>query len=451
MGHHLLLISYMFPPAGGVGVQRALSLARYLPRAGVSVTVLTARNPITHVYDAGLEQQIPAHVRVHRTSALEPPYALRQRVKRLLGLDRATADSASTLPVPAGPHRGSRLRRLAHAAVERTVFPDPQILWVRPSLDAAARLVEQEGIGSVLITVPPFSLLRFATSLRRRFPTLPIILDFRDEWLQYHLEELQFDGTVSEWRRRKATSLEAEAVAAADHVVTVTPPWLAGFRDRYSSQPADKFICIPNGYDPESFRDFRHDPSPIPPFIVTYLGTLYANPVYSPAAYLDALDRMPESWRDKIETRFIGRIAADAEPLLANRRERIVRLGFLPQQQAFHELERSHCLLLLVGTSTVQSGKLFEYLATGIPILAVTPRGGEVERILTETRGGWYVPPGDPSAIGQALQAIYDCCSGRPGAAPFAPDLQLVAAYSRERLALELARATGLLLDSARP
>ncbi|MGD0580351.1 MAG: glycosyltransferase, partial [Bryobacteraceae bacterium] len=146
-----------------------------------------------------------------------------------------------------------------------------------------------------------------------------------------------------------------------------------------------------------------------------------------------------------IETRFIGRVSADAAPLFAGRRARIVQTGFLPQQEAFRKLEESHCLLLLIGTTTVQSGKLFEYLAAGIPILAITPRGGEVERVLAATRGGWCAPPDDPAAIGQALREIYDCCSGQPCAGPFAPDPDSVAAYSRERLTLQLARATGLL------
>jgi glycosyltransferase involved in cell wall biosynthesis len=441
VSNRVLLISYMFPPAGGVGVQRALAMARYLPPAGLSVTVLTARHPITHVYDAALEQQIPADVRVHRTPALEPPYALRQRVKRLFGLKPAQPETAPVLAGPPPPATG--LRRLAHTLVERVVFPDLQGLWVRPALQAAIRIIETEKIDSVLITLPPFSLLRFAMPLRRRFPALRIVLDFRDEWLQYHLQELQFDGPVSDWKRRHAALLEAAAVAAADHVVTVTPPWLARLRDRYPAQPAAKFLCIPNGFDPDSFRGFQRRPPPLPPMIVTYLGTLYANPVYSPQPYLDALEQMPPSWRDRIETRFIGRVAADAAPLFAGRRARILQTGFLPQREAFRQLEQSHCLLLLIGTPTVHSGKLFE--ATGIPILAITPRGGEVERVLRETRAGWCAAPDDPAAIGRALQEIYNCSIGQPGARPFVPDPDSVAAYSRERLTLELARASGLL------
>lgn len=446
MNGRLLLIGYMFPPAGGVGVQRALALARYLPRTGLAVTVLTARHPVAHVYDAALLERVPAEVRVHRTPAFEPPYALRQRVKRLLGRAQAGPETASAHPAPtAHPAPARGLRRWTHALLERALFPDPQILWVRPSIGAAIRIIEAEQISSVLISAPPFSLLRFAAPLRRRFPALRIVVDFRDEWLQYDLQELQFDGPVSDWKRRHAARLEAAAVAAADSVVIVTPPWLARLRDRYPDQPAGKFLCIPNGYDADSFRGFQRRPPVVPPLIVSYLGTLYANPVYSPQPYLDAVDGMPESWRANIETRFIGRVAPDAAPLLAARRSRVVQTGFLPQQEAFREIERSHCLLLLVGTPDVHSGKLFEYLATGIPILAITPRGGEVERVLAATHGGWCTPPDDPLAIAQALREIYACASAQPGATPFSPDSDTVAAFSRERLAVELATAAGLL------
>jgi len=446
MSHSLLLISYMFPPAGGVGVQRALSFARYLPQAGLTVSVLTARQPLTHVYDPGLEKKIPASVRVHRTAALEPPYALRQRVKALLGRKSEPPATAAVLAAP--PALPSAARRLAKALLERAVFPDPQVFWVRPSLRQAVHIIEAGNIDSVLITLPPFSLLRFAAPLRRRFPKLRIILDYRDEWLQYHLQELQFDIAVSEWKRHHAARLEAEAVSAADHVVTVTPTWVERFRARYPSAPPVKFVCIPNGYDPDSFRGFEHQPPVLPPLVVAYLGTLYANPVYSPQPYLAALDLLAPEWRARFETRFIGRIEPAAEAFVSRSSARLVRTGFLPQQQAFRELERSHCLLLLIGSLSVHSGKLFEYLATGLPILAIAPRGSEVERVIAETRAGWCVPPDNPALIAQALRDIYAAATDAPCATSFAPDAAAVSAYSRERLTIEFARATGLLLAS---
>jgi len=403
-----LLVSYTFPPAGGVVVQRALALARYLPQAGCSTHVLTARNPVTHVYDPALAERIPSSVAVHRVGAVETPYALRQAVKRAAGLRRSQpATAAGAAPSGAPPHP---LKQLAKAVVERLVFPDPQRNWSRAALSAASRLIERERLASVLITVPPFSLLRMAVPLRRRFPDLRIVLDFRDEWLEYHLNGL--DGTASAWKRARAAELEAAAVAAADFVVTVTPTWVERLRRRYATQPASKFVLIPNGYDPGTVADLHPTPPLAPPLVVSYLGTLYANPVYTPQSYLQALDLLGPEWYGRIETRFIGRVAPEAAALLENGPFPLVQTGFLPQDEALARLQQSHCLLLLLGTADVHSGKLFEYLATGLPILAVTPHGGEAARVIEETGAGLVAAPDNPVEIAAALQRLYAHATG---------------------------------------
>jgi len=218
----VLLVSYLFPPCGGVGVQRALAMARYMPAAGVDVSVLTARDPISqHGSDPDLERLIPAGIHVCRSAAWEPPRAMRDRVKRALSGENRAGASTGKADQPV-----SRLRRLVKTTVERVLFPDTQLLWVKPSLKEASRIIDQEGIGAVILTLPPFSLLLMAVELRKRFPRLRIVLDLRDEWLDYHLPE--FDRAASAWKREHAARLERSAVQAADMVVTVTPPWVAG-------------------------------------------------------------------------------------------------------------------------------------------------------------------------------------------------------------------------------
>ena len=49
----LLIINYLFPPAGGIAVQRALSLAKYLPQFGFEVHVLSAGNAAAPVQNPG--------------------------------------------------------------------------------------------------------------------------------------------------------------------------------------------------------------------------------------------------------------------------------------------------------------------------------------------------------------------------------------------------------------
>ena len=100
----LLLISYVFPPAGGITVQRALSFAKYLPANGIETHVLTARNPASPTLDPGLMKHIPPEVRIHRAMTLEPSFYVRKKMWGLLSggvmVDprRRHSDGRRTLP-----------------------------------------------------------------------------------------------------------------------------------------------------------------------------------------------------------------------------------------------------------------------------------------------------------------------------------------------------------------
>src|SRR5580704_13551681 len=85
---NVLLITFSFPPAGGVGVLRAVSLAKYLPENDVRVDVLTARNAPAVGKDLTLLQQVPQSVTVHHTWTLDLPFAQRKFIKKLISGQR---------------------------------------------------------------------------------------------------------------------------------------------------------------------------------------------------------------------------------------------------------------------------------------------------------------------------------------------------------------------------
>jgi len=435
VGNRVLIVVYQFPPRGGVGVLRALSFAKYLPRHNCGVWVVTARNAATACCDPTLLRQVPPEVTVRRTFTPEIPYAWRDR---LWGrLNRPAANAAAVLPVGADARLRQGLRRL----LQRLSTPDPQRVWVPFALREARRLVRHEGIDTVLLSVPPFSTLGVGVALKKAFPHLKMISDFRDEWLDYTISDIESHGDSA--KRQRAAVLEREAVKASDFVLSVTPSWVESIRRRYPEQPASKFLYLPNGYEPEDFVCFHPRPHGGSRMVITYMGTVYANPVYSPAAFLDALDGMPPEILDGLEVRFIGRVAQEAEPLLAGRKSRIVRFGFLPQAGGFRLLEETDLLLLLIGSATAQSVKLFEYLATGKPILAVAPRGSEVEQVLGETRGGRCADPADRAGIQAMIREAWGCF--RAGRAWLdGPDRAAVEAYARPALVAALVQMTGL-------
>ncbi len=160
---NLLLITFSFPPAGGVGVLRALSLAKYLPGNGVRVDVLTARNAPAVGKDLTLLQQVPSEVTIHRTWTLDLPFWLRKSVKKALTGGRAKAAS----PAPqAGRRGGNPLRRW----IGNLLLPDPQVGWLPFALPAAVRIIRERSIDAVLITVPPYSSVKLVMRLRKLFP-----------------------------------------------------------------------------------------------------------------------------------------------------------------------------------------------------------------------------------------------------------------------------------------
>ncbi|MEJ5369535.1 MAG: glycosyltransferase [Bryobacteraceae bacterium] len=422
----LLLIAYAFPPAGGITVMRALSLAKYLPDQGFDVHVLSARNPGAPVRDPGLLAQLPPTVTLHRAFTPELPFYFRKRLWSLVAGPGGEGPQASEAP-PSSPWK-SLLARTAR----RIFSPDPQVVWVPNAIRAARRVIRRHRIQAVLVTAPPFSVFLIGNSLKRSFPSVRLISDFRDEWLRFYLTDFEF--LRDDFIRRRAEQIERETVALSDLVVAVTDSSLREIRSRYPGQPSSKFALIHNGYDPDALRPlFDSRPAPVAPrdkVVITHIGTAYRTA--SPSWYFRALDSLPANIRDKIETRFIGRISETEQQLLSSRGPGVRLLGFLPQQEALRWIADTDYLLLTMTNEFSLPGKLFEYLASGKPIIALSPEGGEVCRLIAQTNAGWCVPHDQTDAVCEVLSEAVRLALARQ--IPFRTRRDIVEQFERPRL-----------------
>lgn len=421
----VLLLSYVFPPVGGIMVQRVLSFARYLPDHQIDVCVLTCRNPATPVYDQALVGLVPPHVRVFRAFTPEPPFYLRKKVWAL-----AAGRPSEPRGTPSPP---SWWQTALRKRVQRVLSPDAQVLWAPFARRAAARLIARHEIDTVLVTAPPFSLFLVGNALKRRFPHLTLISDFRDEWLRFMLTEFEFMG--QEATRDLAASIERETVELSDRVLAVTRSSLTEIRRRYPEQPAEKFAFVPNGFDPAVFQTL---PAPVRAddrVVIAHVGTAYKTS--TPRYFLAALDVLPPAIRARVEVRFIGRVAETEAELFRSARLGVRTLGFVPQAEIAEHLSDAQYLLLTMTNDFSLPGKLFEYLAMGRPILALSPAGGEVDRLISATGGGWCVPHTDPVAIGRALEEMVLAVDD-PGRLPARRDA-VISRFERPRVAADLA------------
>ena len=420
---NVLLITFSFPPAGGVGVLRALSLAKYLPENDIRVDVLTARNAPAVGKDLALLLQVPESVTVHRTWTLDLPFWLRKAVKKGIsgGGEKATTSTSV--------NRGNPLKQF----IGNLLLPDPQIGWLPFALPAAEKIIRDRKVDLVLITVPPFSSVRLATRLRKLFPSLPIVVDFRDEWLSTTIELVSFNKNSR--ARMVAHKAEAEAVRDATAIVLVTEAACKELQRRYPGVPPGKFHCIPNGFDTQMSAPGALKPitnSEVQKTVLTYIGTVYGST--DPRTFVQAVLGLPSEVRSKLQIRFIGHIEAPAyRETLMSLGDTIDLKGFIPQAEALRAIQDTTYLLLITHDRINVAAKFYDYLGGGKPILGVVHPDGDVRRLLEDTGAGWWASDDNVDAIRQML---IEAVERQPTLTEsFRPDQERIAAYHRRPLA----------------
>lgn len=405
----LLMVAYMFPPIGGIGVERTLRHVAHLPEFGWQPVIAAASNSGYRIVDPASVDRIPAHAEVHRARTVEPAH-LRHAVARLLG--RSGAASAVRFdPSLANRRPPSGLRSAANAAwaavIPLVFFPDDQLLWIPGAVAAGRRAAAAGQIDAIYSSSPPVSGHIAAALLARRLGR-PWVADFRDPWIGN-----AFARPLPAPHRALQRRVERWIVDQADRVVLATSRMRDDFAARYPDR-ALRFVHIPNGYEPSELN--------VPPahreddrFHLVYAGSLYGERELE--LLLDGVERLLErrpEWRDRVRVDFVGwfsqanlAIAAERLPALAP----VVRHhGFRPRPDAIAMQRAADAGLVLIAAGPnregVATGKLYEYLGLDLPILAVTPPG-EVRDILAALDWGVTADP-TPDGVAGGLERVIE-------------------------------------------
>ncbi|MGC1464029.1 MAG: glycosyltransferase [Terracidiphilus sp.] len=435
---NVLLVTYVFPPGGGVGVLRAASLARYFPADGIQLDVITARNASAVGADPSLLNEIPSEVRVHRTITLDLPFGIKKRIKKLITGAKPPAGKPTGPVAPAKPN-------LLKRALDNILLPDPQVTWYPVLLRAARRIIKERNIDLVLITVPPFSSVLLVEKLRKEFPHLAIVVDFRDEWLSTAIDLVGFSR--GERARSVARNVEASAVANATAIVAVTEAARHEIRDRYPLEPESKFLLLPNGFDATRLRRYTpsSEPRPDGAIIVTHIGTVYAST--EPSTLVEAVQSLPPEVKSRLRFRFIGHIEEQRfRDALLQLGDLVELRGFLPQREALAAMNETDYVLLVQHGRLNIAAKLYDYIGGGKPVLATVHPDGPERLLLQEVQAGWWTGSRDVAGIRQlfidAAERVNSLHSD------FRPNVEKVAQYERKVLA---GRYAALLYSIAHP
>ncbi|MFZ2904583.1 MAG: glycosyltransferase [Cyclobacteriaceae bacterium] len=391
----VLVIAYYWPPSGGSGVQRWLKFVKYLPSFGWKPYVFTPDNPSFDTKDESLLKDVPPEAEIIRFPIWEP-YSL---------FNKFSGKKKSNAFVPES-NQISFFQKLSIWIRGNFFIPDPRVFWVKPSVRFLNEYLKKNHISTLITTGPPHSVHLIGLNLKKKNPSLKWLADFRDPWSEWGLLDSLHVGSITRHFHKR---LEKRVLQTADEIITITPFYVKQF-ERISGRRVN---LLTNGYDDEDFRDFtiiKHDK-----FLIRHVGTV--NEKCDPRPFMQAIAAVcqeQEEVRNLLQVEFVGSVHPAFKEFVQSDKTLSALTIFTPPV-SHHELMSIYAssavvVLILTGYKDAEGympGKLFEYLATGLPILAVGPVDGDAADLLNKTKSGRMISSANLAEMKVELMRLF--------------------------------------------
>ncbi|MGX7668592.1 glycosyltransferase family 4 protein [Flavobacterium pedocola] len=373
----VLIITYYWPPAGGPGVQRWLKFVKYLPDFDIEPIVYIPENPTYPLVDEKLLSEVPSKVTILKNKIVEP-YAWASVFSK-----KSTKKISSGI-IP-NQKKQSLVQKMMLWVRGNLFIPDARVLWVKPSVNYLSKYIKENGIDTVITTGPPHSLHLIGLQLKENL-NIKWIADFRDPWttIGYH-KALKL--TLSSANQHKA--LERKVMNAADFLLVTSPTT----KKEFESITTKPIHVITNGYDVENVGRPALDEK----FTLAHIGSFLSerNPRILWEALQELVEENPE-FQKYFELKLIGATSQEVLDTITEFKLNgfVNNLGYVSHQEAVEHQRKSQVLLLIEidseDTKSIIPGKLFEYMVSERPILAIGPKDADFSVILQQTNTGTF-------------------------------------------------------------
>ena len=369
---NILIICYYFYPNNRIASFRLESFAKYFQQAGHKVTVIAEGDHDETRNWNGCE--------VHYIkNPVLPDSKLKELVKR---------------------QKRWQIRRVLNA-LENRIFMH-EICWRFRTAKKVKSLFLKEQFDVILSTCGPMAPHHVALNLRKKGYKFFWIADIRDEITKH---PYQRKSTA-----RRLKSIEYKILKNADLVTSVSKPIIDDFK---TICPHDRYLEIKNGYDYEEYHGVNFQPK----FTMAYTGNFeyYITPKKWFKAFVELIKegRIPSDSLIKIVgSRVYNRADYNEDEIKRN----VIRIPEVPHDEAIRISTTETDVLVMMhpsGRKGVYSGKVFDYLASNKPILALYDPNDVVGGLLAETKAGFTVDESDHEGIKEAIVKCYNIWKNR--------------------------------------
>lgn len=395
MSKKVLIVTYYWPPAGGPGVQRWLKFVKYLPEYNIEPIVYCPENPSYPIIDEHLIKEVPNGVIILKQPINEP-----YKFANLLSKRSSKTIRSGVIPKE---KKQSFIEKLMLYIRGNFFIPDARKSWVRPSVTFLSEYTQQHQIETVITTGPPHSTHLIGLRLKEELG-IKWFADFRDPWttIGYH-KQLK----LTRASHKKHFRLEQSVLNTANQIIVTSNITKLEFRLK-TKQPIE---VITNGYDTFTIKRPEKDSN----FTMAHIGSLLSerNPKQLWVG-LQELIKEHANFKKAFQLNLIGVISDDVLQSIKGHGlgDFVKVLGYISHEEAIKAQMQSRVLLLIEidseDTKAIIPGKLFEYMASETPILAIGPKDWDVEHILKTTNTGHYFGYNDKSAIKSQIMSYFE-------------------------------------------
>ncbi len=373
----LFIVTYYWPPAGGPGVQRWLKFVTYLPQDLFDIHIVIPENPDYPSIDDTLQANLPNHFRIIKVPIKEPT----RWIKRIFG--------AKTKQLQKGfiEKKPGYLERFLLWIRGNYFIPDARVSWVNQVVKKLKNDSAFAKAETLITTGPPHSVHLIGLWLKQsKFSELEWIADFRDPWttIGYHKSLNLTKSSAAEHLR-----LENEVLTKADIIIVTSP----STKTEFEAKTPKPITVITNGFD----LNTNTTEQPKGKFTLSHVGTLLAD--RDPKILWNTLSELVKNNAEfsfDLEIQLAGNVSESVINSIENAglERHVKQLGYLNHEQAVDIMFTSQALLLIEidhpDTRAIIPGKLFEYLASRRPIIALGPAKSDIESLLESTNAGTF-------------------------------------------------------------